>query len=54
VQKIIEAHNGRISVESEVGRGTKFTLELPVLPRLGHGEPPVGEIIAIPLKSSGK
>lgn len=32
--KIIEAHNGRISVQSAVGRGTQFTIELPVPPRL--------------------
>lgn len=34
-RKIIEAHGGRISVQSEFGRGTKFTLEFPVPPRLG-------------------
>ncbi len=28
-RKIIEAHGGRISVQSEVGRGTKFMLEFP-------------------------
>lgn len=28
-RKIIEAHGGRISVHSEVGRGTQFTLEFP-------------------------
>lgn len=33
-QKIIAGHHGRISVESEVGRGTQFTIELPVPPRL--------------------
>ena len=33
-QKIIEGHGGRISVQSEVGRGTQFTIELPVPPRL--------------------
>jgi signal transduction histidine kinase len=32
--KIIEAHGGRISVQSEVGRGTQFTVELPVPARL--------------------
>ena len=32
--KIIEAHGGRISVESEAGQGTQFTIELPVPPRL--------------------
>jgi signal transduction histidine kinase len=33
-QKIIAGHHGRISVESEVGRGTQFTIELPVPARL--------------------
>ncbi|HEX3727375.1 MAG TPA: ATP-binding protein [Pirellulales bacterium] len=33
-RKIIEAHGGRISVQSEVGHGTKFTIELPLPPRL--------------------
>lgn len=33
-RKIIEAHGGRISVQSDVGRGTKFTLEFPTPRRL--------------------
>lgn len=33
-RKIIEAHGGRISVQSEVGRGTKFVLEFPIPKRL--------------------
>ena len=32
--KIIEAHDGRISVQSSVGNGTQFTVELPVPARL--------------------
>jgi signal transduction histidine kinase len=32
VRKIVEAHHGRIAVQSEVERGTKFTLWLPALP----------------------
>ncbi|TWT92667.1 sensor histidine kinase [Stieleria varia] len=36
-RKIIEAHGGRISVQSEVGRGTKFTLEFPVPKRIVVG-----------------
>lgn len=39
--KIIEAHEGRISVQSSVGRGTQFTIELPVPARLS-GETAVG------------
>lgn len=34
-RKIIEAHGGRISVQSEVGRGTKFNIEFPTPARLG-------------------
>jgi len=34
VQKIIEAHNGRIAVQSEPNYGTQFTIILPSLPRL--------------------
>jgi signal transduction histidine kinase len=37
--KIIEAHGGHIHVQSEVGRGTKFTIEFPVPARLSaHAE----------------
>jgi signal transduction histidine kinase len=34
-KKIIEAHGGRIGVQSEIGRGTQFTLEFPMPARLG-------------------
>jgi signal transduction histidine kinase len=33
-RKIVEAHGGKMSVQSEPGRGTQFTIKLPVLPRL--------------------
>lgn len=35
-KKVIEAHGGRIHVQSEVGRGTQFTIEFPTPPRLGE------------------
>jgi signal transduction histidine kinase len=33
-RKIIEAHGGQINVQSELGRGTQFTLEFPTMARL--------------------
>lgn len=33
-RKIIEAHGGQITCQSEVGRGTQFTIRLPVPPRI--------------------
>ena len=30
-RRIIEAHDGSISVESELGKGSTFTIQLPVL-----------------------
>ncbi|MCO6457923.1 MAG: sensor histidine kinase [Pirellulaceae bacterium] len=33
-RKVIEAHGARMDVQSAVGRGTKFTLEFPLPPRL--------------------
>ncbi|MCX5902711.1 MAG: ATP-binding protein, partial [Proteobacteria bacterium] len=29
--RIIEEHNGKIEVESEVGKGTTFTIKLPII-----------------------
>ena len=33
-KRVIEAHGGRLLVQSEVGRGTQFTIELPVPARI--------------------
>jgi signal transduction histidine kinase len=40
-RKVIEAHGGRILVQSELGRGTQFTLEFPVPARITRQEPVV-------------
>ena len=29
VKGLVEKHNGRITVDSEVGKGSKFTIEIP-------------------------
>ena len=42
-RKIIEAHRGRIRVESTVGKGTQFTIKLPVA-----DAPPPGFVITSP------
>ncbi|MDR2705497.1 MAG: two-component sensor histidine kinase [Planctomycetaceae bacterium] len=36
-RKIIQAHGGRIAVQSELNCGTQFTISLPSLPRLAEG-----------------
>ena len=36
-RKFIEGHGGRIGVQSQLGKGTQFTVELPALPLLKSG-----------------
>lgn len=36
-KRIVEAHGGKISVESKVGRGTTFTITIPIEPNAGGG-----------------
>ena len=38
---IIEAHHGRIRVESTVGKGTAFTIKLPIAKPSSQGIPPL-------------
>ena len=33
VKRIVEAHNGRVTVESTIGKGSRFILELPAMAR---------------------
>jgi two-component system, sporulation sensor kinase E len=39
IQKIIEEHNGRIEVKSEIGQGTTFSIDLPAAEKTG-AQPP--------------
>jgi two-component system, NtrC family, sensor kinase len=43
---IVRKHGGRIDVESEVGRGTRFTVRLPLTQRTRSGAPAPAEIEA--------
>jgi two-component system phosphate regulon sensor histidine kinase PhoR len=42
VRRLAEAHGGRVSVESEPGRGSRFTVWLPVPPPLARAPRPAG------------
>lgn len=41
-RRIIEGHDGAISVQSKPGHGTQFTLEFPLPARIGGSERPAG------------
>jgi signal transduction histidine kinase len=45
---IIEAHHGRIRVDSVVGKGTAFTLKLPVAAKPAPLPPPVAPPLSVP------
>lgn len=53
-KKVIEAHGARILVQSELGRGTQFTLEFPTPPRIGTGMEEVGEVVEVPPAHPGR
>jgi len=41
VRRIIEGHGGRMAIQSDLGRGTQFTLAFPALPQIKAEEPAV-------------
>jgi nitrogen-specific signal transduction histidine kinase len=49
VQRIIEAHGGKVTVQSEPGRGSTFTIELPIAP-----DPAAAEGLPLALDASAE
>ena len=45
-QKILEEHGGKISVESNVGRGSRFVLEFPANPQASVSEPSANDTLS--------
>lgn len=51
---IIEAHHGRVRVDSTVGKGTAFTLKLPTVTKAAPKRPPVMPPIVMPTNVVGQ
>jgi signal transduction histidine kinase len=51
---VIEAHHGRIRVESAVGKGTAITLKLPAARKVEHAPVPLGIPLDVPQTPAGK
>jgi signal transduction histidine kinase len=47
-REIIEAHNGRIRVDSTVGKGTAFTLKLPTVSKVEAMHRPIAAPLEMP------
>ena len=52
-RKIIEAHGGSIQVQSEPGKGSQFTLRLPVSEARAPGQRPLSWRPSLPARSQG-
>jgi signal transduction histidine kinase len=51
---ILEAHHGRIRVDSSVGKGTAFTLKLPTAAKAAPKRPPVSPPLGMPFGSAAQ